>query len=138
ESILARSSAFRVIRWSFSAARASWQSRRSSVQAAGPSPCASSRTASLSRGAVLARTPWAPGAPVLAAAALAVEAVARRGQSVEAALATTAPNRRGSPGESAVRAVTYGTLRWYLRLAPAIEELLERPSTVAGAIQALL
>ncbi|HEY4448190.1 MAG TPA: 16S rRNA (cytosine(967)-C(5))-methyltransferase RsmB [Steroidobacteraceae bacterium] len=86
----------------------------------------------------MARTPWAPGAPVLAAAALAVEAVARRGQSVEAALAATAPNRRGSPGESAVRAVTFGTLRWYLRLAPGIEELLERPSTVAGAIQALL
>jgi len=86
----------------------------------------------------LARTPWAPGAPVLAAAALAVEAVARRGQSVEAALATTAPSRRGSPGESAVRAVTFGTLRWYLRLAPAIEQLLERPSTVTGAIQALL
>ena len=86
----------------------------------------------------MARTPWAPGAPVLAAAALAVEAVARRGQSVEAAFAATAPNRRGSPGESAVRAVTFGTLRWYLRLAPAIEELLERPSTVAGAIQALL
>ena len=86
----------------------------------------------------MARTPWAPGAPVLAAAALAVEAVARRGQSVETALATTAPNRRGSPGESAVRAVTFGTLRWYLRLAPAIEQLLERPSTVAGAIQALL
>jgi hypothetical protein len=75
---------------------------------------------------------------VLAAAALAVEAVARRGHSVEAALAATAPNRRGSPGESAVRAVTFGTLRWYLRLAPGIEELLERPSTVAGAIQALL
>ena len=86
----------------------------------------------------MARTPWAPGAPVLAAAALAVEAVARRGQSVEAALATTAPSRRGSPGESAVRAVTFGTLRWYLRLAPAIEQLLERPSAVTGAIQALL
>ena len=86
----------------------------------------------------MARTPWAPGAPALAAAALAVEAVTRRGQSVEVALATTATNRRGLPGESAVRAVTYGTLRWYLRLAPALEELLERPAAVAGAVKALL
>src|SRR5262249_56899196 len=37
-----------------------------------------------------------------------------------------------------VRAVTFGALRWYLRLSPAIEALLERPSTVSGAIQALL
>jgi 16S rRNA (cytosine967-C5)-methyltransferase len=86
----------------------------------------------------LARTPWAPGAPALAAAALAVEGVARRGQSVEAALAATATNRRGAPVESAVRAVTLGTLRWYLRLAPALEELLERPAAVAGVVQALL
>jgi 16S rRNA (cytosine967-C5)-methyltransferase len=74
----------------------------------------------------------------MAAAALAVEGVTRRGQSVEAALAATAPNWRGSPGESAVRAVTFGTLRWYLRLAPALEGLLERPAATDGPVQALL
>ncbi|HEV2284795.1 MAG TPA: 16S rRNA (cytosine(967)-C(5))-methyltransferase RsmB, partial [Steroidobacteraceae bacterium] len=39
---------------------------------------------------------------------------------------------------SAVRAIALGTLRWYLRLAPAVESLLTRPGGLAPAIRALL
>ncbi len=74
--------------------------------------------------------PWAPGAPALAAAARAVEAVAARGESADTAL---------KPGDArAVRAITLGTLRWYLRLAPALDSLLPRPAGVPGAVRALL
>jgi 16S rRNA (cytosine967-C5)-methyltransferase len=82
----------------------------------------------------LGRTPWAPGAPALAAAARAVDAVAFRGESVDAAL-TTAEDM----GErAAVRAIALGTVRWYLRLAPAIESLLQRPQGVPTPVRALL
>jgi 16S rRNA (cytosine967-C5)-methyltransferase len=37
-----------------------------------------------------------------------------------------------------VRAIALGTLRWYLRLAPALEELLRRPSGIAPPVRALL
>ncbi|HVN44230.1 MAG TPA: 16S rRNA (cytosine(967)-C(5))-methyltransferase RsmB [Steroidobacteraceae bacterium] len=80
------------------------------------------------------RSPWAPGAPALAGAAEVVDAVVRRGQSAEAALS----NRRGSADGSAVRAIALGTLRWYLRLSPALEPLLERPEGLAGPVRALL
>jgi len=40
------------------------------------------------------------------------------------------------PDRAAIRAITLGTLRWYLRLAPAVEELLE--TRVASAVRALL
>ena len=86
----------------------------------------------------MARTPWAPGAPALAAAARVVEAVAHRGQSADGALAAMNRRARGSPEESAVRAIALGTLRWYLRLLPALEELLERPAAVAPPVRALL
>ncbi len=86
----------------------------------------------------MARTPWAPGAPALAAAARVVEAVTRRGQSADAALAAVGGDPRGSPDESAVRAITLGTLRWYLRLAPALEQLFERPDALAGSVRSLL
>ena len=86
----------------------------------------------------MAKTPWAPGAPALAAAARVVEAVAHRGQSADAALAATHGRVRGSPAEPAVRAIALGTLRWYLRLLPALEELLERPAAVAPPVRALL
>ena len=39
---------------------------------------------------------------------------------------------------SAVRAIALGTLRWYLRLAPAIDMLLSRPKGVAPKLHALL
>ena len=87
-----------------------------------------SRTAMRCRGAALARTPWAPGAPALAAAARAVEAVASGGQSADAALAAA----ESTPERAAVRAITLGTLRWYLRLVPALEPLFSRPASVAA------
>jgi 16S rRNA (cytosine967-C5)-methyltransferase len=82
----------------------------------------------------LARTQWAPGAAALAAAARAVEAVASAGQSADAALAAFAPASDRAP----IQAITLGSLRWYLRLAPAIEGLLARPSGVPGVLRALL
>src|SRR5262249_118337 len=43
----------------------------------------------------------------------------------------------GAP-EAAVRAIALGTLRWYLRLIPALELLVERPETLAAPVKALL
>ena len=82
----------------------------------------------------MARTRWAPGAPALAAAARVVEAVATNGRSADAALAE---GHSGSE-RAAVRAIALGTLRWYLRLAPALEGLMQRPAGIAPAIRALL
>jgi 16S rRNA (cytosine967-C5)-methyltransferase len=82
----------------------------------------------------LARTPWAPGAPALAAAARALDEVIRCGHSAEAALASLA----NAPDRAAVRAIALGTIRWYLRLAPAVDQLLTSPSGVASPIRALL
>jgi 16S rRNA (cytosine967-C5)-methyltransferase len=82
----------------------------------------------------LARRGIAPGAAALAGAARAVEAVASRGQSADAALPA------GDPGadRSAVRAIALGTLRWYLRLRPAVDGLLARPSGTPAGVHALL
>ena len=85
----------------------------------------------------MARTPWAPGAPPLAAAARAVEAVVVRSQSADAALASSLEGARAAD-PAAVRAIALGTLRWYLRLAPAIEGLLPRPESLTGTVRALL
>ena len=82
----------------------------------------------------MARTPWAPGAPALAAAARAVDEVIKCGHSAEAALSCLV----NAPDRAAVRAITLGTLRWYLRLAPAVDGLLKHPSGVASSIRALL
>jgi 16S rRNA (cytosine967-C5)-methyltransferase len=82
----------------------------------------------------LARTRWAPGAPALAGAARVVAAVALQGRSADAALA----GQEVGAERSAVRAIALGTLRWYLRLAPAVESLLTHPAGVAPAIRALL
>lgn len=80
------------------------------------------------------RSRWAPGAEALAAAARVVEAVAFGGQSVDVPLAHTM-----NPGlRPAVRAIALGTIRWYLRLVPAVERLLERPAGVPRPIRALL
>jgi len=86
----------------------------------------------------LSRTPWAPGAPALAGAARVVESVTRYGHSTDVALAAVGRGSRGSPDEAAVRAISLGTIRWYLRLAPALEELLERPGSLAAPVRALL
>ena len=37
-----------------------------------------------------------------------------------------------------MRAITLGSVRWYLRLAPAIDALLRRPRGIAGPVHALL
>ena len=37
-----------------------------------------------------------------------------------------------------MRAIALGTLRWYLRLVPALEPLIERPGAVESAVHALL
>ena len=62
------------------AAKGCWRSPRSSSPGASRSARATSRTPVRCRVAALARTPWAPGAPALAAAARAIEAVASGGQ----------------------------------------------------------
>jgi len=43
-----------------------------------------------------------------------------------------------SSQRAAIRAIALGSLRWYLRLAPAIDRLLSRPQGVASEIRALL
>jgi 16S rRNA (cytosine967-C5)-methyltransferase len=73
----------------------------------------------------------------LAAAARVVEAVTARGQSADAALASSSGALPEAP-EAAVRAIALGTLRWYLRLAPALELLVERPDALAAPVKALL
>ena len=79
-------------------------------------------------------TPWAPGAPALADAARAVASVVEEGRSSDTALAPF----ETSPHRAAIRAIALGTLRWYLRLAPAIDLLLNRPKGVAPELHALL
>jgi 16S rRNA (cytosine967-C5)-methyltransferase len=69
------------------------------------------------------RARHAPGAETLAHAALAVHAVVHEGRSADVALEAA----QARTDRAAVRAITLGTLRWYLRLAPAIEPLLNRP-----------
>lgn len=81
------------------------------------------------------RARHAPGADTLAHAALAVHAVVHQGRSADDAL--EAALERGD--RAAVRAVALGALRWYLRLAPALEPLVSRPfGELAPKLQALL
>lgn len=77
----------------------------------------------------------APGARTLAAAARAISAVAHEGRNADAALeeathsgALAGKSSTRREDTSAVRAITLGTLRWYLRLAPAMGELVDRPA----------
>jgi 16S rRNA (cytosine967-C5)-methyltransferase len=80
------------------------------------------------------RTGPAPGATALADAARAITSVASVGQSSEKALAVF----QSSPDRAAIRAITLGSLRWYLRLAPALGLLIDRPDNVMPDIRALL
>ncbi len=80
------------------------------------------------------RSRWAPGAAALAEAARAISSVAFDGRSTDEILRA----RDESPNRAAVRAITLGTLRWYLRLAPAIDSLLSHPKGVANEVRALL
>src|SRR5437764_14837998 len=77
------------------------------------------------------RTPWAPGAPALAAAARAVDEVVSSGRSAETALAA----HEGDAHRAAVRAIALGTIRWYLRLAAALDLLLKHPAGVTGTVR---
>ena len=79
--------------------------------------------------------PFAPGASTLAAAARAVSLVAHEGRSADVALAEAETR----PDRAAVRAIALGTLRWYLRLAPAVAGLVARPADeLAPPLRALL
>jgi 16S rRNA (cytosine967-C5)-methyltransferase len=76
----------------------------------------------------------APGAPALAAAARAIKAIVVDGRSADVAMAPyESPAHR-----SAMRAITLGTVRWYLRLAPALERLLTKPAHLQPEVRALL
>ena len=87
-----------------------------------------------SRDGALAKSPWAPGAPALAGAAQALDAVISDGGSADAVLGAI----EAAADRAAVRAITLGTIRWYLRLAPAVEPLLTNPSAVSAPVRALL
>lgn len=77
----------------------------------------------------------APGAATLAAAVQAISLVAHEGRSADVALQTVEERA----DRSAVRAITLGTLRWYLRLAPALAAIVDRPSAdMPAALRALL
>jgi 16S rRNA (cytosine967-C5)-methyltransferase len=80
------------------------------------------------------RSRWAPGAAALADAARAIASIAFDGRSSDEVLRAYDE----SPSRAAVRAITLGTLRWFLRLAPAIDPLLSHPKGVANEIRALL
>ena len=81
----------------------------------------------------MSERPVNPGAEALAEAARAVAAVVR-GRSADEVLAASEATRR----RPAVRAVTLGAVRWYLRLSPAVDALLTSPRAVARDIHALL
>jgi 16S rRNA (cytosine967-C5)-methyltransferase len=70
----------------------------------------------------------------LADAARALASVASVGQSADKALLAF----QNSPNRAAVRAIALGSLRWYLRLAPALELLFDRPRQIAPEVRALL
>jgi len=69
------------------------------------------------------RARHAPGAETLAQAALAVHAVVYDGRSADAAL----EDSHERVDRAAVRAIALGTMRWYLRLQPALAPLSNRP-----------
>jgi 16S rRNA (cytosine967-C5)-methyltransferase len=71
---------------------------------------------------------------MLADAAKAIASVVTDGRSSDVALAPF----DGTPHRAAARAIALGTLRWYLRLAPAVDALLSRPKGVAAPLHALL
>ncbi len=65
----------------------------------------------------------APGATAMAHATRALVMVTEDGCTAELALARTDVPAQD---RAAARAILSGTLRWYLRLAPAVEALLQR------------
>jgi 16S rRNA (cytosine967-C5)-methyltransferase len=78
----------------------------------------------------------APGATALAAAARALDAVVRDGGcTAEVALQDIQVE---AADRAAVRAILSGTLRWYLRLAPAVEALLNPGQRMPPLVRAVL
>ncbi|MEJ0036362.1 MAG: 16S rRNA (cytosine(967)-C(5))-methyltransferase RsmB [Gammaproteobacteria bacterium] len=77
---------------------------------------------------------WAPGAETLANASRALSRITFDGRSADDALSPfdTAKDR------SAVRAITLGTVRWYLRVTAVLDLLLERPENLSTEVRALL
>ena len=77
---------------------------------------------------------WAPGAETLANAARAMARITFDGRSADDALSPfdTAKDR------SAVRAITLGTTRWYLRVTAVLDLLLENPEKLSTEVRALL
>ena len=71
---------------------------------------------------------------MLTGAARALSAIAAGGHSADAALALFAD----SPERAAIRAVTLGSVRWYLRLQPAVHALLAPGQRVRPEVDALL
>jgi 16S rRNA (cytosine967-C5)-methyltransferase len=74
-----------------------------------------------------------PGVRALAEAARAVAAIVS-GRSADQALALG----DSLPERPIVRAIALGTVRWYLRLRPAVDGLLARPEALAREVHALL
>jgi 16S rRNA (cytosine967-C5)-methyltransferase len=77
----------------------------------------------------------APGSTALALAARALSYVLEEGCTAELAL-----TRADVPAHerAAVRAILSGTLRWYLRLAPVVDALLQRGQTMHAMVRAVL
>jgi 16S rRNA (cytosine967-C5)-methyltransferase len=82
-----------------------------------------SRRAGANRQPPARRARHAPGAETLARAALVVEDVVHLGRSSDVALEAA----HDRTDRAAVRAIALGTLRWYLRLVPALAPLVSRP-----------
>jgi 16S rRNA (cytosine967-C5)-methyltransferase len=81
------------------------------------------------------RSRHAPGAETLAAAARAVHEVRYAGRSADVALEAFAER----VDRAAVRAIALGTMRWYLRLEPALAPLVSRPmAELSPQVAALL
>ena len=77
----------------------------------------------------------APGATALALAARALSHVVDEGCTAEVALARAEVPQHE---RAAARAILSGTLRWYLRLAPAVDALLQRGQTMHALVRAVL
>lgn len=83
------------------------------------------------------KTGFAPGATAMAAAAVALDAVIAEGGgcTAEEALQRAAPRPED---RAAVRAIHTGTLRWFLRLAPALDALLKPGQKMHPMVRAVL
>ena len=81
-----------------------------------------------------ARGRWAPGAETLANAARAMSRITFDGRSADDALSPF----DAAKDRSAIRAITLGTTRWYLRVTAILDLLLERPEKLSTEVRVLL